>query len=382
MSKRTRSPAVEGEEGGAERPRDRERLLAARRPEEAVDDLVARLEVLPRGELREVGREALVGHAPAGEDDGRGRVARPRPLQDDVAGAGHALEGAHRADHGGGQAVGRRRRPSSTTYCHGRGSGEERPAPPARPARRAGLVAQAGEGDRREDPEQRARLLDEVGGVVDDLLARAGPRARRRGRAGRAASRRGPWRRGPRRRREPREGADRRRAGRRAAGRARRRATAPPSRGARPRRAGARPSVSRVTRTRSRGARTTLTVSPPWPRARAAVARARRAARRGGAAARGARRARSHATPSPSSEVRAEEDLEEGHGRGLERGEGQVAAAARLLEAGERDEGAQRRGRGRGRPGWRRRARAAGSRAGGPSTSGPAGSRRRRRRSR
>ncbi len=36
-----------------------------------------------------------------------------------------------------------------------------------------------------------------------------------------------------------------------------------------------------------------------------------------------------------------QEHLEEGHGRGLERGEGEGAALARLLEAGEREEGAR-----------------------------------------
>ncbi len=44
----------------------------------------------------------------------------------------------------------------------------------------------------------------------------------------------------------------------------------------------------------------------------------------------------------PEQQVRAQEHLEEGHGARLERSEGQVPAGARLLEAGERDEGAHR----------------------------------------
>ena len=52
-------------------------------------------------------------------------------------------------------------------------------------------------------------------------------------------------------------------------------------------------------------------------------------------------------------QVGAEKDLEEGHRGGLEGGEGQVAAVARLLEAREGDEGARGRGRGPGRSGSR-----------------------------
>ena len=75
-----------------------------------------------------------------------------------------------------------------------------------------------------------------------------------------------------------------------------------------------------------RGARATRTVSPPWPRTRAAVARAQGSATTSTGAARAGAPAEHERPPSAEQQVGAEEDLEERHRGGLERGESQVAA--------------------------------------------------------
>ena len=106
---------------------------------------------------------------------------------------------------------------------------------------------------------------------------------------------------------------------------------------------GARPSVSRVIRARSKGASATRTVSPPWPRTSAAVARAHGRAT-SASSRRRAGRARRNATPSPSRSCAPRNTLKNGTAAARTAARPREPRAARLVgsrvvERDERGEG-------------------------------------------
>ena len=131
-----------------------------------VHGLVPPLRVLAREELREVRREALVRDAPPGQHDGQRGIARARPLQHDVARPARGLDRAHGADARRGHGVVRQQHLLDRELQRRRKGQQDRERD--RPERTR--PAPAGDRDRGEDPEQRAALLDEVRGVVDDRL--------------------------------------------------------------------------------------------------------------------------------------------------------------------------------------------------------------------